>query len=657
MFTDKRSTFLHLLFSVEPKTPEFATEDWQRRAEESVTNYVRKNCAEGVFVKAVHGCILRLEVAIRFSGQSRDGESVRRNVRTRSLQKSLPGLPANWTITAKILGQVEDARHAIYEHLRARTVPQAPGGWRMVLDCPPREQQQLPASLIASAPGPAGGVTVSGGGGAAVGERTVSGICAAPAAGDVAKFFSVTITVKAEPCSGDRSWIDNITGAVEKHVRRNSAEALLVQSVVGGCLTLSGAMRFGAPHNRNDLRKNLRARQVMKGLPPGVGDEDVECIVSARSEDERHAVYETLRRMAAAAGPWEAGQHPPSPPLATRTLVVLDIVAAAAEPPAPSPAGGFGHVGAGAAGAAAAAPPRTDDAAAPPRTDDAAGPAWPGTLAGPNCSRVFEVTIFVYVRDRDIVRASLLADQASVFFRESQADYTLAATWTELEDLDHLQLTCVVLTPGPVAMGDIERRLRSLIGKNDDVLNDDLRVTAEPITDAKFAERGELLGDPACQLAVHYTHATDTARRPGGRRAGAKRQRNSQTENSPPAAPAAAVPSPPAAAPLQPPAPAASLAAVVADLPPTEFGTLAAAVSEQHAALKASFKAHLESWTKPRFLRLRKRACYCWRQRCRCCPTSPVSWTTRLSGSGLWRRTRGFGRQLTTPCLLCIAQA
>ena len=68
---DQNSNFFHLLFSVKPNTPEKATGDWKQLAEESLENYVRKHCAEGVLVQAVHDNILRLEVAIRFSGQGR----------------------------------------------------------------------------------------------------------------------------------------------------------------------------------------------------------------------------------------------------------------------------------------------------------------------------------------------------------------------------------------------------------------------------------------------------------------------------------------------------------------------------------------------------------------------------------------------------------
>ena len=208
---DQNSNFFHLLFSVKPNTPEKATGDWKQLAEESLENYVRKHCAEGVLVQAVHDNILRLEVAIQFSGQGRCKKFLRESLRNRILRKSLPGSPADWDVTSKFLSQADGARHAIYENLRARTVPPMLGGWRLVLDRAPRAQ--LPASLIASAPGPAGGVTISGGAGGAGGGRAVSGICARPAAGDGAKFFSVTITVKqAEPCGGDRSWIDKNHG-------------------------------------------------------------------------------------------------------------------------------------------------------------------------------------------------------------------------------------------------------------------------------------------------------------------------------------------------------------------------------------------------------------------------------------------------------------
>jgi hypothetical protein len=66
---DQHSTFFHLIFSVTPITPENTTADWKKLAEESLARYILKRCAEGVLVQAVHDNILRLEVAIRFSGK------------------------------------------------------------------------------------------------------------------------------------------------------------------------------------------------------------------------------------------------------------------------------------------------------------------------------------------------------------------------------------------------------------------------------------------------------------------------------------------------------------------------------------------------------------------------------------------------------------
>ena len=134
----QKSTFFHLFFSVTPEIPEKATvtEDWKNCAADCVSRYIQKACAEGVLVQAFHGNILRLEVALRFSGQGRDGDSVRRYFKT--VLKSISGVVGcTLKVESRILGQTEDARHAIYDNLRARTVPPLLGGWRMVLDRAP----------------------------------------------------------------------------------------------------------------------------------------------------------------------------------------------------------------------------------------------------------------------------------------------------------------------------------------------------------------------------------------------------------------------------------------------------------------------------------------------------------------------------------------
>ena len=226
---DGKSTFFHLRFSVEPKTPENTTGDWKKLAEESLASYVQNLCAEGVFVRADHGAILRLEVAIRFCGQGREVKIVRDNLRKRTVLQSLPGSPKDWTVASRVLGQAEDARLAVYESLRARTVPSSLGGWRLVLDrAPGGERLPAASSLITAggaAPGPAGGVTVGGGGGA-----FPAGGRAGPAASDAATFFSVTIAVKPpERRDGEHQggWIEEITGAVKTYTTKNTTEGLL----------------------------------------------------------------------------------------------------------------------------------------------------------------------------------------------------------------------------------------------------------------------------------------------------------------------------------------------------------------------------------------------------------------------------------------------
>jgi hypothetical protein len=88
---DQKSTFVPLLFSVTLSTPENATVDWQKFAEESLASYVRNHYAVGVLVQAVHTNSIHIEVAIRLSGQGRDGKFVRDNLRRQTVLHSLPG--------------------------------------------------------------------------------------------------------------------------------------------------------------------------------------------------------------------------------------------------------------------------------------------------------------------------------------------------------------------------------------------------------------------------------------------------------------------------------------------------------------------------------------------------------------------------------------
>ena len=628
------STFFHLLFSVTPKTPIEATEDWKKRVEESVASYVQLNCEEGVLVQALHGATLRHEFAIRI-GKGRDGKIFKKKLRQRTVLKSLPGSQENWMVESKLISEAEDARPEVYEKLRAWTLPQSRGGWRLVLDTAPRAQlrpvslsvsgstpgpaggvtvspaQLLPVSRSAastlppaplsacgSMPGPAVGVTVSGAGGAAVGRRTGSSICAGPAVSksDNANFFSITIAVKeAELCC-----IQNITKAVEKYMIRNSAESVLVQSIAGGCLTLDGAMRLGTPRDRNDLQHHLRTRQIMPPLPCGFDMGKVECIVSTPPMDGRHAVYESLRRMTAAAGPGGGGQQPGPP--ATRTLIVDSL-----EAPGRLPA-----VAVAPSGSAA-------DVAA---------------LCGQKHSKFIRVVVRVQAASCMAESAGQVAGSPKVWSPEAHlVDYAWDATSKFLADrqIDHIlspavtgpqhgwtEFVCLASAPGIVDMQRTTRELRKAIASCLDIWGGEENIrhletaasTKEEFQAARAALADIVRDDSALQLVVECGDATravlNSQRSRAPARSGEKRRRtddpngraqagevnlNGSVDQA--AAAAAASPEQP---PSQPPPAAASFAAVtVAGEPQPAFSNLAAVASKVHAQLKASFQHPLDS--------------------------------------------------------------
>ncbi len=207
--------------------------------------------------------------------------------------------------------------------------------------------------------------------------------------------------------------------------------------------------------------------------------------------------------------------------------------------------------------------------------------------------------------------------------------------------MDHLQLTCVVLLPGPVAMGDMERRLRSLFMQNDYVSAADLRVKAQPITDANLPSVATGWATPrVSSLFTTPMRSTTLLGRVGGlASSGHARDRGKTTlprQRLPQLRPCLLL--------LQPrcrrrPTPPAS---------PPWWRTCRRLISAPWRPQFRSSTPHSRPpssppWTRRGFLRWRKRTCYCWRQRCRSWTTSPVAWTTCLSGSGLRRRTRGFG--------------
>jgi hypothetical protein len=442
-----------------------------------------------------------------------------------------------------------------------------------------------------------------------------SRIRAGPAASDQANFFSLTITVKApEPCDAG-GWIDGITDAIKKGVSKISEEFVLVQSVAGGFLTLRGAMKFAKTRNRKNLQYHLRTRHVEKHLPPGIGVGNLTCIVSTLVEDERHVVYESLRRMAAAAGPGAGGQQPGPP--ATRTLVVVDSVLAAP----------------GRSAAVAAVAPRDS--------------AEVGPLCGQNRSAFIRVVVRVDACHSSIVEsagleagasshadpyladpylASGVVDAAGQFLEQRQMDFILS-TNVNGPRRGWMELVCLASAPGFVDTHQTARDLRraieeSFVGgpwKGAAIIRH-LEVTTS--TEAEFqtaraALAGQVREDSAFHLVVECGVATRAvlnsrlSRAPAESRRVArpsadKRRRTDSdgraqagevNESADPALPGAAAVSPEQLQPpSQPPPAAASFAAVtLAGQLQNAFSDVAAAASTKHGELKASFQPPLGS--------------------------------------------------------------
>jgi hypothetical protein len=277
-----------------------------------------------------------------------------------------------------------------------------------------------------------------------------------PKSSDVLKLFSVTIVLR--PNDSDDGVIcdrtESITSGIQNYIRKNAVEGVLIQSVQGTCLTLSAAFRFGASRARNDLQKYLRDRLVLNCFEDRPKAVNVMCTVTSACEDERHAIYEALRRMVQR--------------LLATSILVLDTVPAAADPPAPLSAGGV-RPGApaaqflgGAPQPASAAAPHVAGravAAGAPREDPglragAPGPAGPPVasataascdsgvlpLCGLDRSRFIRVVIKVDVGGSSIFEntwreayadpylASRVVDATSRFFGERQMDHILSTT-------------------------------------------------------------------------------------------------------------------------------------------------------------------------------------------------------------------------------------
>ena len=219
-----------------------------------------------------------------------------------------------------------------------------------------------------------------------------------PKSSDSSKFFSVSIAVRPNESGSDDGVsccrMEKVKSVLHDYIRKNAIEGVLIQSVEGKCLTLSAAILFGASHARGNFQKHLRERHVLNCFKDRPNAVQVRCTVTTPREDERHAIYETLRQMvlrqpsgAAAARQGEAGQQGL---LATSNLV-LDTVPAAADPAAPQAlsAGGVHRGAAAAPGGGTPAAAAQFLGRAPPPASAAAPAAWI-SATGPTQTRLAE---------------------------------------------------------------------------------------------------------------------------------------------------------------------------------------------------------------------------------------------------------------------------
>jgi hypothetical protein len=203
-------------------------------------------------------------------------------------------------------------------------------------------------------------------------------------------------------------------------------------------------------------------------------------------------------------------------------------------------------------------------------------------------------------------------EATSLFLTERQMDHVLSTTAADPVG-GVMELVCFASGPGLTEAQQTARDLRwAICGAFDggpwqpDCIR---HLEVVPSTEAEFQAARAALADKVCdesvfRLIVHCgVAAMGAARncrasRRDGRASGEKRRRTdwrgSAVQDIPPADAEGPFKFLPPEAGRQPAAPLDSYAGVVEDLPPTEFGTLAAAVSEQQAALKASFQPPMD---------------------------------------------------------------
>ena len=137
-----------------------------------------------------------------------------------------------------------------------------------------------------------------------------------------AKFFYVMIKVQTNKTGDFCCQTESVASALKNYVQQNTVEGVMVQSIEeeGRLLTLSLAIKFAALRDRMRLRKYLREEKVVPFLKARA-DLRATCTVTTPCEDDQHAIYDALRRMAA--GGAGGQQHPHD------TRIVLDTAGSA----------------------------------------------------------------------------------------------------------------------------------------------------------------------------------------------------------------------------------------------------------------------------------------------------------------------------------------
>jgi hypothetical protein len=108
-------------------------------------------------------------------------------------------------------------------------------------------------------------------------------------------FFSVTSNTPGN-ATVTADWKKRAEESLASYVRINCAEGVLVQAALTNTLRLEAAIWFfGQDRDVKFVQDNLRRKHVLRSLPGSPRDWKVDSKILGQAEDERLAVYESLR--------------------------------------------------------------------------------------------------------------------------------------------------------------------------------------------------------------------------------------------------------------------------------------------------------------------------------------------------------------------------